>query len=354
MSIDIVIRDNRLHYNFVNHFRGNADAVTLGDVGEKKTPSTQTQHLQVLGRGGITAGAVATALKPAGRVALTKLNALVPAAVAILCAAATPAALAVGIHGVSTVNNMTPFAYLYLGEVREFATASSFTSPVDNGSNSSFTHRMAWTLGSDVASTAAAGATTSYTYDLNFEVEDAQRLGYSLDVQSLLRGYLTLESNPNITNSQASAFMASVSAFVNTGTGYLAAPALDLSREYVSTDIHGDSVNRMVVSRGEMNLGRFVGTQRFGVRFSAINALSTSTDFSSAAALRFGLNTAFPDFLPASRYPGRDTEVPADHGHLLTVTATYNLAPVPEPATWATLGAGLAALLWRRRQMGPA
>ncbi len=98
MSIDIVIRDNHLHYNGINYFRGNADAVTLGDVGEKKTPSTQTNYLQVLGnvprkqlkihsaarvdlhgvvfgsadigvgvhvpgRGGLKAGALATALK---------------------------------------------------------------------------------------------------------------------------------------------------------------------------------------------------------------------------------------------------------------------------------------------------
>jgi hypothetical protein len=281
---------------------------------------------------------------------MTALNWLALAAVASLSAVAAPAARAAGIGGVTTVNNMAPYAYLYLGEVREFATESSFTPPVHHGSASRFTHRMAWTLGNDVSSTAAAGSTTTFSYDISFEVEDAQRLGYALDIQSLLRGYLTLESNPNITDSHASAFMANIAAFVNTGSGYVAAPALDLRREYVDTDVDGDSVNRLVTRHGEMDLGHFEGTQRFGVRFFATNSLSTYADSSSAAALRFGLNTAFPDFLPTSRYPGRDTEVPADHGHFLTITATYNLAPVPEPAAWALLSAGLGLLLWRRRK----
>ena len=47
MAIDIVIRDNHLQLDGVNFFRGNANNVQLGAVGEKKTPSTQENYLMV-------------------------------------------------------------------------------------------------------------------------------------------------------------------------------------------------------------------------------------------------------------------------------------------------------------------
>lgn len=49
MTIDIQIRDNHLHFNGVNYFRGHAEEVLLGDVGEKCTPATQTNYLAVQG-----------------------------------------------------------------------------------------------------------------------------------------------------------------------------------------------------------------------------------------------------------------------------------------------------------------
>lgn len=49
MTIDIQIRDNHLHFNGVNYFRGHAEEVMLGDVGEKRTPATQTNYLAVQG-----------------------------------------------------------------------------------------------------------------------------------------------------------------------------------------------------------------------------------------------------------------------------------------------------------------
>lgn len=47
MAIDLKIKDNHLHLNGLNLFRGNADLVQLGAVGEKKTPSTQENYLSV-------------------------------------------------------------------------------------------------------------------------------------------------------------------------------------------------------------------------------------------------------------------------------------------------------------------
>lgn len=49
MSLDIKIRDSHLHFEGVNYFRGNASRVLLGDVGDKMTPSTQENYLDVRG-----------------------------------------------------------------------------------------------------------------------------------------------------------------------------------------------------------------------------------------------------------------------------------------------------------------
>jgi hypothetical protein len=47
MAIDIVIKDNHLQLDGINFFRGNANGVQLGSVGEKKTPATQENYLAV-------------------------------------------------------------------------------------------------------------------------------------------------------------------------------------------------------------------------------------------------------------------------------------------------------------------
>jgi hypothetical protein len=47
MGIDAKVLDNHFRLNGVNYFRGHADAVQLGDVGEKKTPATQEDYLAV-------------------------------------------------------------------------------------------------------------------------------------------------------------------------------------------------------------------------------------------------------------------------------------------------------------------
>lgn len=49
MAIDITIRDNHLHFDGINFFRGNANLVQLGSAGAKKTPATQTNYLSVEG-----------------------------------------------------------------------------------------------------------------------------------------------------------------------------------------------------------------------------------------------------------------------------------------------------------------
>ncbi len=110
MALDLKIRNNHLHHNGFNYFRSHAEEVLLGDVGEKCTPATQSNYLavqgnvvrkqlkihtasridlkgmavasadigvsiQVPGRGGMNAGAVAGGLA-SGELSLLKLSVL--------------------------------------------------------------------------------------------------------------------------------------------------------------------------------------------------------------------------------------------------------------------------------------
>ena len=47
MAIDAKVRSSHFHFNGVAYFRGHAEAVQLGDVGQKKTPGTQDDYLAV-------------------------------------------------------------------------------------------------------------------------------------------------------------------------------------------------------------------------------------------------------------------------------------------------------------------
>lgn len=45
-----IVKDNHLHFNGENYFRGGSEDVELGSYGEKKKPLTQTNHLEVQAR----------------------------------------------------------------------------------------------------------------------------------------------------------------------------------------------------------------------------------------------------------------------------------------------------------------
>jgi hypothetical protein len=47
MAIDAKVRSSHFHFNGVAYFRGHAEAVQLGDVGQKKTPGMQDNYLVV-------------------------------------------------------------------------------------------------------------------------------------------------------------------------------------------------------------------------------------------------------------------------------------------------------------------
>jgi hypothetical protein len=44
------VKDNHLNFNGINYFRGNAEEVQLGSYGEKRTPLTKMNYLEVKGR----------------------------------------------------------------------------------------------------------------------------------------------------------------------------------------------------------------------------------------------------------------------------------------------------------------
>jgi hypothetical protein len=49
MTTKVVIKPNHFTYNGIAYFRGNADTVRLGAYGEKRTPLTKANYLEVKG-----------------------------------------------------------------------------------------------------------------------------------------------------------------------------------------------------------------------------------------------------------------------------------------------------------------
>lgn len=206
-------------------------------------------------------------------------------------------ATAQGISGLAASNRSSP-AVSFAGTSRggqlanafEFNSSHSLGAPRMAGDTADFTMHMGWFAGLRYGpgmgnfAVSPTPREANLEYGLSFRVDDPQRQGYTLKIESFVQGVLH----------------GMASSAGSTGTAYL--PRLDVTLD--------------------------VGGTYFG-------PLSYTLPSRNELAAGAGL-------VPAGG---------GDLGHLLTVTAHFNeaLAPVPEPATWASLALGMAALLWRRR-----
>jgi PEP-CTERM motif len=274
-------------------------------------------------------------------------------AVGLLWAAQAASAIGFSVlvsDNTSSANTHTVASY----EAEAFRSTLAWSAPTLVQGAAVATHRAAWSVGrASYGNDLILGQTDKQlSYTVGFRIEDPDRLGYRLDVMSLLRGYFTAET------ASLSVFVSmtgvAMSASVDSGTGFAAAPALDTSSQSLTFIGGNRSVNTLFAEQATLDLGSFAGSRDFAIRFvAADHNLRLRLDMlgTGQVGLRFGLNPGLAE-LNQIAYPGLDGEPASEHGHFLTVRATYNLAPVPEPTTWALLAGGLAGLLWRRRFAG--
>jgi hypothetical protein len=268
-------------------------------------------------------------------------------------------ATAQGISGLAASNRSSPavsFAGIssggQLANAFEFNSSHALGAPRMAGDTADFTMHMGWFAGLRYGPGMGNSAVSptpreaNLEYGLSFRVDDPQRQGYTLKIESFMQGVLH----------------GMASSLGSTGTAYL--PRLDVTLDMggtyfgpLSYTLDGaeqtNTAAQRVVRRESLQTTEFFGDRDFTLRIT--------TPVDSIADGGFGpLPPEVEAYALFGLLPSRNELaagaglVPAgagDLGHFLTVTAHFSeaLAPVPEPATWASLALGVAALLWRRR-----
>lgn len=280
------------------------------------------------------------------------------ALVAGLSAAQGISAVRVDNRSRADVANVSTTSGGQLAIAHEFSSGAAVRAPRTQGDVSDFAVHMNWFGGYRLGPGLGPAAVkpppreANLEYAFTFKVEDPLRQGYTLQVESFVQGLLyALAWGPG---ASATAYLPKFVVELDVGGTYFGPHTYDI--DGASLTWNPASLDRPR-RREDLRTTEFWGDRTFSLR------VSTPVDTLLDAGP--GLAPALPDaetYALFGRLPTRNelataagllpSGVSADElGHFMTVTARFNapLAPVPEPATWASLALGIGALLWRRR-----
>jgi len=244
-----------------------------------------------------------------------------------------------------------------------------------------FTSHFQWTLAEVVAPDTtvqspnfALGHSVRVAYEMAFTIEDSAGVGYTLDIGTALRGFLTaaLDANQPLDPSATAGAAPRVTTTGTTmygrfdsGSGFGSIQnGLTLNGGQAEADANTVFANVLVAGTDDFSAGAFVGTQTFRLLFSSAPSPNAGINLQNytrgEGGVRFGLDPTHvsggdptrPDFDHAF-YPGTDGEPADQHGHFVTVTATFNESvAVPAPPAGAMLVFAIAGLAALRRRGG--
>lgn len=269
--------------------------------------------------------------------------------------------LAATISGVTVTNNSSPnFTLDAVANDVQFRSSISNTAVQSSGSSVFFSSRLAFVAAMNIG---PGGPTVALTnprqayMQIVFTVEDPTNIGYTLDIDSVLRGYstLTLASGTfaQVTYGTGNAFLS-----VDGAPGTLLLPISLMGTGTVNNTTVGSTINQLTDQSSTYTSGTFVGTHTFRLQYAAAENLFTNNlngllfnNNTGEVALRFGENVTLPD-LAGSATPGVDGDTADSLGLRTTITANFNgpISDVPEPSTYALTAAGLALAVAQQRR----
>jgi hypothetical protein len=248
------------------------------------------------------------------------------------------------------------------GRHGEFATQSTLGSVSIAGDTASFTHQMqfynGYYIGPD-GPTAALTHSRNVSYDLSFTVLDPTNIGYTLEIDTLMRGYSTAMwtsgTSPNAVTVANTTFSGRIDTDTSDGTDTLGTQvgSLTFGVSGATANSTDTSVNTLGESTGQYNSSGFSGTRSFALRFTTFGSGETNiflqNNQQGQGSIRFGLENG-DSILDLSGQPGGDAWSSNDLGHFVTVNAVFAEA-IPEPASIAYIlcTVALAGLIRRRR-----
>lgn len=265
-------------------------------------------------------------------------------------------ALPATIVGVSVANTSgADSTTIQPGYVNEFRTQNSLGAVTTIGNTSSFTNHFQWMSAMLIPTGGFANINFAYpSYDLTFTIDDPGNVGYTLNVESIVRGFVEAiyASGPVSPFSRVDSNGTNLAAYLDTGSGFVLHFPLRVTGGVATATAGNPLVSTLVTSTDTVSLGSYTGTRTFGLRFAENPSPALSqvaqNGVAGEAVGRFGVEPTLAQFVLAD-YPGLDGEAAAQHGHFLTVSAEFNSTGVPEPATWALMAGGLALAAGLRR-----
>lgn len=245
----------------------------------------------------------------------------------------------VTITNITTANTSSANEIIANGNnvVKEFRTQNTSTSSVvQDGAESSFSNHFQWAMAHRVDQPDAPNYALIYlrqvNYSISFTVNDPNNLGYTIDVNHILKGIASAKRDEP---KQVSMFAGILLGRLDDGNG--AVLKSNLAVYGGNVNIYGDdpvTYKETIISReSDFSSASYSGTKTFTISFGSSPSPAGTSVFQNfgggETSLRFGLETQHqsngdsttPDFQHTG-YSGSGNEIASDLGHKVNITVT--------------------------------